>query len=238
MLRRLMMAGAGSTPGGDPCWADVVALLNMGGANGSTAFPDSKGLCAWSAAGNVRVDTSRGFNVAEFDGVDDYIRETSGGLPVPLQIGGGDFTVDFIVKTNGTSTYAVCGNLDDNDGSGSWWVILNSAYLGLHTVQFGSAGGTVRFGTTTLDTAAEHHIEISRSGNSVRCFVDGVQLGATQSLGSFAGAFTKAFLIGCAFHTFSGYVYDLNGYIRALRVTKAARHTANFTPPAAPFPTA
>ncbi|KRG60818.1 hypothetical protein ABB25_01105 [Stenotrophomonas koreensis] len=236
MLRRVMMAG-NAAGGGDPYWADVVALLNMPGANGSTAFPDEKGLCTWSAAGNVRVDTSRGFNVAEFDGSDDYIREASGSLPVPLRIGSGDFTVDFIVKTNGTSTYAVCGNLDDNNGSGSWWVILNSAYLGLHTVQFGSAGGTMRFGAAPLDTTAEHHIEISRSGNSTRCFVDGVQLGATQSLGSFTGSFSSAFLIGCAFHTFSGYVYDLNGYIRALRVTKAARHTANFTPPAAPFPT-
>jgi len=234
MLRQLMMAGAA---GGDPYWASVTALLNFGGPNGSTTFTDSKGLVAWAANGDAHVETSLGYSVGVFDGVNDYLHSNGTGVPSFLQLGGGDFTIDFIVKTNNTSVQAICGNLQDQNGTGHYWVILNSTYTGLHTVQFGIQGGTFKFGTAALDTTAEHHIELSRIGTSLRCFLDGAPLGTTQTLNNFTGTTSAPdFWIGC--QNKSGVpVYALNGHMRAFRVTKGAgRHASNFTPPAAPFP--
>ena len=75
-----------------------------------------------------------------------------------------------------------------------------------------------------------YHIAVTRSGTTVRQFVDGVQLGSNvTSSASFANGPIQ---IG------SGGAGALNGYIDDLRITRGyARYTANFTPPTSAFPT-
>ena len=227
---------------GDPYWTDVSLLLPMNGSNGSTTFTDaSSNPLTVTANGNAQISTAQSkFGGASglFDGNGDYLSLGSS-LPTALQIGGGDFTVEAWVYLTATTTQSLIGNLDDGSGQGSWWFSLNSTFTGLHTVGFGAAGQYFKFGTSTLTTNQWVHVAISRSGTSLFCFVDGVQLGSTQTCNNFTGQYNIPTLIGLSWHNTLGYTqYPFNGYIDDLRVTKAARYTANFTPPTAAFPTA
>ena len=229
--------------GSDPYWDDVSLLLPMNGSNGSTTFTDSSSnALTVTANGNAQISTAQskfGGASALFDGTGDYLSLGSS-LPTALQIGGGNFTVEAWVYLTATTAQSLIGNLDDGSGNGSWWFVFNSTFTGLHTVGFyGAAGQYFKFGTSTLTTNQWVHVAISRSGTSLRCFVDGVQLGSTQTCNNFTGQYDIPTLIGLSWHNALGYTsFPFNGYIDDLRVTKAARYNANFTPPTAAFPTA
>jgi len=221
----------------DPYGDKVVLLLHGDGTNGSTSITDSSGIPkAVTAGGNAQISTAQskfgGASIA-FDGAGDYLSLGTPSTYTYLDIGSVDFTVEFWVYTNGTSTYAVLGNLVNSSGSGHFWLTLNSTYTGLHTVGFAAAGTNYKFGTSALTTGAWTHIELSRSGTSLYCFVDGVQLGTTQTLNNFTGTLTNDMRIG----TTTDGAMSLNGYIDDLRLTSGvARHIADFTPPTAALP--
>ena len=78
------------------------------------------------------------------------------------------------------------------------------------------------------------HVAVGRSGANLRLFAGGVQQGTTFNIStSTIFPFNAVTLIG---QTTNGATYGMNGNIDEFRMTKAARYTANFTPPTAPFP--
>jgi hypothetical protein len=82
-----------------------------------------------------------------------------------------------------------------------------------------------------------YHIAVTRSSHEFRGFVDGTQVGSTV-IRSASSLWIAGYgmAIGGA-ETSSGTAANFNGYIDDFRITKGvARYTANFTPPAAPFP--
>lgn len=86
-----------STPFGgagvDPHYSDVVLLLRMLGAEGSTTFTDDKGH-AVQAFGGAHITTARskfGGSSAYFDGIDDYLKATMG---TDQNLGSGPWTMD------------------------------------------------------------------------------------------------------------------------------------------------
>lgn len=99
-------------------------------------------------------------------------------------------------------------------------------------------------GTTTLVSANTWtHVAVSRSGSTIRLFVNGVQDATTATAAGAFGNSTNKISVGNllnsvgAFDTAGG-GYAFTGYIDDLRVTKGvARYTANFTPPGS-LPTA
>lgn len=89
-------------------------------------------------------------------------------------------------------------------------------------------------GTQTVSTSTWHHLAVVRSGTTITGFIDGV---ATDS------PLTSAATLGSAVNA-AGVANDLaagdgsmGGYVCCVRVTRAARYTANFTPPTLPLPT-
>jgi hypothetical protein len=70
------------------------------------------------------------------------------------------------------------------------------------------------------------HLALCRSGSNTRFFADGVQVGATytSNFGSF-----RMDVIGATIWS-GGIIQYMKGHIDDLRLTKAARYTANFTP--------
>lgn len=219
--------------------ARTVLLLPMRGGNGHTGFIDASPVPnTMTVNGNAAMSTaqykwygSSGY----FDGNGDFL-SIPGTLPTALQLGSGDFTIEFYVYTTSTATQFICGNLNDNFGTGHYWVIINSTVSGLHTVQFGTQGSFFKFGTTTLTTNTWQHIAVTRSGNSLRCFLNGAQLGTTQTLGNFTGTVTNEFRIASAIPGASN-SYFLTGYLQDFRITKGTvRYTTNFAPPGAALP--
>ena len=73
-----------------------------------------------------------------------------------------------------------------------------------------------------------YHIAVSRSGTSLKLFIDGVEKASATNSSNFSNA-TNVLGIGALRDTGQ---YPLNGYIDDLRITKGvARYTANFTAP-------
>jgi hypothetical protein len=143
-----------------------------------------------------------------------------------LRIGDGDFTIDFWVYTNGTATYAICGNLNDSNGDGSYWIILNSTFTGLHTVQFGRIGTSSKFGTTTLPINAWTNVILSRIGTTMICYINGATYSTPATVNNFAGNFNIDYLLGISKSNTSFSAYPLNGRLAILRIYKGVGFTS------------
>ena len=219
--------------GGDPNFANVSLLLHMDGSNGSTTFADSSSAARTiTVTGNTQISTAQskfGGASALFDGNNDFIRATaSTDLQFP-----GDFTIelwtyplgtgDYIIGSSGTDPNTQVFRLNEG-GSGRLSFFLNGIQV---------------FSATAAGIAANtwQHLAISRSGSSTRMFVNGTQIGSTNT--SWIGTF-RMDVVGTFFFNGSRYNLppsDFHGYIDDLRITKGvARYTANFTPPTEPFP--
>ena len=119
---------------------------------------------------------------------------------------------------------------------GCYWLVVNGTFSGGGTIQFGynttatGSGTNILAGSGTLSTSTWSHIAVTRSGANIRCFVNGTQVGTTNTgIGSSAiYPVNQNIYIG---QTVDGDGYNMNGYLDDLRITKAARYTANFTPP-------
>jgi hypothetical protein len=135
--------------------------------------------------------------------------------------GTGDFTVEcWSYKTTSTSYSTIISVGNAAGGLG----IAIASDASIIVTRPGTAIDFTFSAGLTLN--AWYHIVISRSGTSLRCFVNGVQVGTTQtSSTNYASSYLNIGIDGD--NTSQQYI----GYIDDLRITKAARYTSNFTPP-------
>ena len=171
---------------------------------------------------------------AYFDGDLDY-------LSIPanagFNFGTGNFTVESFVYIAGNSPldglsrrYAVIFGVNSG-GLQSFQLLIagNSSTTGTGIELY---NGSVVVGVSgTVSQSTWHHIAVSRSGSSFYFFLNGVQLGTTQTSSISFGSSTQTATVGKDPAT-SAFDFDFNGYISNLRVIKGtAVYTANFTPP-------
>jgi hypothetical protein len=171
--------------------------------------------------GNAQISTAQskwGGSSMYFDGTGDYLVTKSSDL---LTLGTGNFTVEFWVRYASATAYTT--------------VIISRWF-----VEFSNTRGFLFYDGITGYTRAYtvalnqwYHVAVSRNGTSLRFFVDGTQLGATET--NSANITSDPTLeVGRG----QGGLYLVDGYLQDLRITKGyARYTANFTPPTAAFPT-
>jgi hypothetical protein len=212
----------------DPQYGSVSLLLHGNGANGSTTITDnSPSPKTVTAVGNAQISTAQskfsGASIA-FDGTNDYLD-----LADNSQLGFGlqDFAVELWIYPTKSSTGNNSALLDFR---------ANGLYLYLDTTNTAYALQTSfgNFNNSTLSLLNKwSHVALTRSQDTVRFFIDGVLqtsfAGTALNLGSSA-----ALRVG---QRFTSGPDNYQGYIDDLRITKGiARYTANFTPPAAPFP--
>ena len=235
-----LLLGGGAS-GVDPYFASVVALLNMAGADASTTFTDSTGLRVWTPAGNAQIDTSNGYNAAQFDGTGDYI--TTPYVTSAFDWWTGDFCIEAWVLasswttwgyTDGSARPAMIGCADPATTTAYWAFgptaagVLQFNYFNGAT--FAHTGGSVPTGTLThiafTHSAATNLQYLSVAGTTVTNSV--AVSGTPQSSATSPVKLTLGMINN----------RSINGFVKALRITKATRgYTSNFTPPAAPFPT-
>lgn len=212
----------------DPDFANVVLLLHFDGANASTTFTDSSGTPKTAtASGDASLLTSNqkfGSACVNLDSVGDYVTVSShADLAFP-----GDFCVEGHFRWTGSVGFNLF-----TLGTQNWNVYYDAS---LAQIKFWD-GSADRITNTVTFGAAYRHVALTRSGTSVRLFLDGVQQGSTYtdsgptSLGQTSlriGAYPASGSVGGSL--FQGQVDDF-------RVTKGvARYTGNFTPPASAFP--
>ena len=227
----------------DVNFGSVVLLLHGDGTNNSTTITDSSAVPKTvTAYGDAKISTAQSkFGGASivFDGTGDYLQTAN---HADFDFGSGDFTVECWLKTSTTSGYRTIIS-KSNDGAtsnSSFYFGLNLSGTGSLDLYFSSAGNSyskvLNVASPGLTDAAWHHLAISRSGQYVKVFVDGSQVGSTLDLGANYTIYqsTHTVEIGCQYT--AGAAYFFNGYIDDLRITKGvARYTGNFTPPSAAF---
>jgi hypothetical protein len=205
---------------------NVSLLLHGNGTNGSTTITDnSPSPKTVTAVGNAQISTAQskyGGGSIAFDGNGDQLTTPSNNA---FAFGTGDFTVEAWAYEIARSTYPTVIEIGNHLGAAGIIFLTNNGenLAGIYS------GGFFAM-TATGSLAAWNHYAWVRSGNSIQTFVNGIGGGAA----SFTNNLTNATSI-----TIGGIggIYDLNGYIDDLRITKGvARYTANFTPPTAPFP--
>jgi hypothetical protein len=216
----------------DPFRSQVSLLLHGDGTNGSTTITDnSPSPKTVTAVGNAQISTAQskfgGASIA-FDNAGDYLTLASNSA---FAFGTGDFTIEFWVFMNSLKNGVNFINSNSGSAGGT-----NSVILGLNgsnALEYYINGGSRINDSVALATSSWVHVALCRGSGTSRIFKNGSQVGTsfadTQTVSS-----TNTFLIGTRNDTLA---FSFDGYIDDLRITKGvARYTANFTPPAAPFP--
>jgi hypothetical protein len=246
---QLVSEGA-APPSGDPDWANVSLLLNTTSTNAQTnnTFLDSSAagltitrfgsptqgsITPFTVANGTSYSTATNGGSSSLAGGGQYLKSVaSAGLSF-----NGDFTIECWVKTTtisldpygrriwsfGSAGTAAEIDLDFYNGS----AITTNACVSVGNV------GAVIVGTIAVADGNWHHVAVTRSGSSIKLFVDGVQSGSTYtSSATFSAGATNGMYVG-SLGSVGGYFV---GNISSLRVVKGtAVYTSAFTPPTAPL---
>jgi len=222
----------GSTVG-DVSFPLTTLLLPFDGANGATTTSDSSGSNhSVTFAGTAQISTSRskfGASSLLLDGNSDYVNISAHS---GFDFGTGDFTVECWVYAETTSAYypsffssvtgwssgAACHRYDNSGQSNKFSLHFWPSDPFLST-------------TNTFSHDTWYHYALTRSGNTWRMFIDGVQ----EASGTNSGSYN----MGLGGLRVGQSVWDgANGYFKGnvddIKLTKGiARYTSAFTPPTA-----
>lgn len=216
--------------------AYTVAMLHGNGSDGSTTITDETGK-AWTARGNAQIDTAQSvFGGASilFDGTGDSVDTPD---HADWQLDGGsnsnEWTIDFRVRYNGAPA-GIKGLVEQRSNSSNFWAIFNN--FGNLTFQVKSAGTDIVFISNAWSPSSVtwYHVAVVKQGTTgYKFFIDGTQIGSTQTDTSTIPDFGAVLSIG----TQDAANY-MNGWMDEFRLSKGvARWTANFTPPIAEYST-
>jgi len=220
----------------DALFDHVKLLLPFNAANGVTTFTDYSTLRkSVSVFGDTKHSNaaSKFYSAsAYFDGTGDYLTVSNAGFDLHNQ----NYTVDFWVyypvlpigKYILTSLYTTTAN-------------RIPFYLGHASTLSGVAGSNLQFGyfngahygvVTSFIPEIErwYHIAVTRVGNVVSIFVNGVLIATFTIVSAIAAATSTEFRIGRRWDSTSTLYFT--GYLQDLRITSGeARYTEAFTPP-------
>jgi hypothetical protein len=212
---------------GDPQFANVVLLLHFDGGDGSSTFVDSSvnAFSRYTAddVGNPPLQTTA---QAKFGTSSVYLLSTAQLVYADdpdLDIGTGDFTYECFVRLNSTGTvYYIAKANGTNTPRWAFGSYLNGLawYVNGSPVLTGGA----------LSTGVWMHIAAARSWSTLKLFLDGVEVAS----GTDSNDYTNSDRLSIGSDQTGGTA--MNGYVDELRITAAARYTANFTPPTSAFP--
>ena len=181
-----------------------------------------------SLNGNAAVQgvSKFGAGAVSFDGSGDYLSTSD---HADFNFSDGTWAIDMWVRVNALGG-AYMLYYQRTDASNYMYITVRND----NTVQFGIAsGGNVVNPTTPpviSSTGRWYHIEAAENGNNYYIFIDGVQQASTSTT-SRPADYSGAVYLGAD----SSGGQSLNGYLDEIRVSKIARHTARFTPPAVEY---
>jgi hypothetical protein len=216
----------------DPSWSLTKFLLNTVGPDNDTAGLTDASASAHTvtAVGNAKIISNR----AAFDGTGDY-------LSVPghsdFQLGANDFTLETRQSlTNHAATGEVCLISLWTTGAISFFMgINNTRNLVFYYSINGSSGVFSIVGSTSISTAADIHLAVTRAGNIFRLFQAGVKVyEGTHAVTLHAPSTSVPLTIGG--NNYSVPMFNGSLTHRNTRIKKGvALYTADFTPPTGPF---
>jgi len=178
--------------------------------------------------GNAQISTSvkkYGTGSLYFDGTGDWMFAPDS---PSWDFGTGDFTLEGWIYPTTSSSVRVLWSAFSDSGDNGWSFELTSS----DKLTFYAEGAYRVTSTSSVSANTWTHIAVSRSGSSLKLFINGTTDGTATNSTDISGSTAKLTIAA----TPSGTV-PFTGYIDELRITKGyARYTATFTPPTAPFP--
>jgi len=195
---------------------------------------DSTAKNVLETVGNAQVSTTQakwGTTSMYFDGTGDYLRGNAN-LSNSVAFGKSDFTIELWVYCTSISAGTSDTIIDARPGASTGDSFLFYLWDGGKIAWFVPSLGNYIVNTGAVSANTWTHVAICRSGSTLRSFKDGVlQQSGTDNVNYMNPGSPYPF-IGSAY--FSG--DSFRGYMDDLRISRYARYTANFTPPAAAFP--
>ena len=212
-----------ASTGGDPYFSSVVSLLHMNGTDASTTFSDA--FRTWTASGNAQIDTAQSvFGGASglFDGTTDFIQTATS---ADFNFGTGDWTVEFRLRFAALEDAVFLG-----DGDGSNTITFNTVG---NILQVTFSGGTKSSTALTAALDTWYAIAVSRVGNTLYFFENGLGIGTASVTGESANYSATNVNIGALANGNNSH----NGWVDEWRATKGVgRYSANYTVDTAAFP--
>ena len=214
--------------------ADTLLLIHANGTDASTSFIDDTGANdtnrtahAVARSGNAQVDTAQsqfGGASALFDGTGDYLTVTNHNATEFEFTAGEDFTLEAWVRPAATPSFAGIISLASARSGNEYTLYTESGVL-----RAAIYGGSNLSTGGTLSTNTWYHVAVSRSGTTVKLFLDGTEIDSDTY--TFTAGQQSTIKIG----SFGDGSLSWNGHIDEVRISKTARYTAGFTPSASAF---
>ena len=204
-----------------------------------TRIIDNPGDC--NAGEDVIVKHSQGpfpgAGYVTFDGTNDYL---DCGSNADFQFGTGDFTTEcWVYPSSVTNTYAsyLFGTYEYNGSDVGWSIYLNSSgKLGFYFAGSSTANSVSLVDPGSALTANTwYHLAATRSGNTLRLFLNGQLVASNSSVSTNANHSGELYIATASLNNISPVVGNsgasLDGYLSNVRIVKGtALYTSNFTP--------
>ena len=222
---------AAFTPPTSPVTAITNTSLLLNYTNASII--DNTMLNNLETVGNAKISTTQskfGSSSLYFDGTGDYLKTPTTSRN-NFNFRKGNFTIEAWVYITAAGQYDLIMGTNASGASTGWQIIYDYPTAGAWNLTFQMSSDTYGFSFGSISLNNWVHIAATRSGTTVRTFVNGSQItSSTTGGGSDINEATGTLHIGQGAEVIAG--RDFNGYIDDIRITKGyARYTANFTPP-------
>lgn len=207
----------------DPYYNNVILLLNMNGANGSTTFTDSSiSNRSITRFGNTNINTTIkkfGTGSAYFDGSGDYLQTTISNSDWSPGVNGEPFTIElwvYLLSASGTQVF-ISKHGGTNTWNGTTGLNFNFYYTGtiLYFEYWGGAARSIG-NTISFPTNQWVHLAAVYDGYTTYIFLNGVRLPTSNTAQYNATTSATTLEIG---GQISG-SFPVNGYIDDVRITK------------------
>jgi hypothetical protein len=214
--------------------ANTLLLIHANGVDASTSFFDDtgsrtqKGVRAINGAALSTTQSKFGGSSLYFDGTNDIIEV----FPVTdFQFASNNFTMEAWVYSSGTTSGfdMVMGQWGADGTQNSTFLALSGVTPVFYCQSDASTQYTIS-SSANITQDAWHHLAVTRSGNTITLWVNGVSRGTTTVTVQLT-VVGNEFQLGASDNGNHPYI----GYIDEVRVSSIARYTAGFTPSTTPF---
>ena len=219
-----------------------IEFIEGGGSDNADFYIDNVSLVAVHPVTDANPGLLRKTNITStitettgsvyFDGTGDYIKSSIDSEDFAFS---GDFAMECWVQKSGNGAHADgIGNVimmtgNTNNRNGLWISVTNAGSL-VGKVAYDTSSWALEISGGTLSNSVWHHVALTRSGSTVRLFLDGVQQASGSNSTDITTTYSNAFSVGGQFNPAGS--RHVNGYVSNARICKGhAVYTSNFIPP-------